>query len=181
MGSNAAAGRKAEPIGLKLLKGTKNEEGVTRDSGGRAVPQPPPFSRAAPVRPEHLDPDGAWLWDQVVDQMNSVGLLKPLDGSALEVMCETFSRWREAVRMRKEQARRDEEQNEFGSGMLHGNSQGKVTAPWLGIEERAAKDLRTWFAEFGITPAAEKNLVADVPETNPGIGGGFNGNPFAGK
>lgn len=177
---DAARGRKAAPIEMKLLSGSKGKDGRVNDSGGRAIKEPPPFKRAEPPKPEHLDDDGSWLWDQVVEQMNSVGLLKPLDASALEIMCETWSRWREAVRMRREQARRDEEANEFGSGMLHGNSQGKVTAPWLGIEERSAKDLRSWFAEFGITPAAEKNLVKDAPETNPGVGGGFNGNPFAG-
>lgn len=186
MAGSAARGRKAAPIELKLLSGTPGKDGRVNDSGGRAIKEPPPFQRAEPPKPQ-LSPDASWLWDQVVEQMNTVGLLKPLDASALEIMCETFARWREAVRMRLERATGEFSDDDGGflpaadRGMLARNSQGKVTGPWVGIEERAAKDFRSWCAEFGITPAAEKNLVKDAPETNPGVGGGFNGNPFSGK
>jgi len=78
--------------------------------------------------------------------MESIGLLKPIDGPSLEVMCETFARWRDAVRQRQQH------------GALGKNSQGVVAAPWVGIEERASKEFRAWCAEYGITPAAEKNI-----------------------
>lgn len=185
MAGNKSSGRKAAPAQIKWLKGTPGKDGRVNDSGGRAIKDPPPFTRADPPKPADLSPDASWLWDQVVEQMNSVGLLKPLDASGLEVMCETFARWREAVRMRKERATGDFQDGDGGflpaadRGMLARNSQGKVTGPWIGIEERAAKDFRSWCSEFGITPVAEKNLVQDAPESNPGVGGGFDGNPFA--
>ena len=44
------------------------------------------------------------LWDLVVDQMSTIGLLKPLDGPALQVACENYARWKEAVRFRQAHA-----------------------------------------------------------------------------
>src|SRR5690606_5532312 len=117
------------------------------------------FTRELPSKPAVLSADAEGLWDQVLEQMKTVGVLKPLDAASLEIACETFARWREAVRWRKDHA------------LLAKNSQGTVAAPWIGIEERASKDFRAWAAEFGFTPASEKNLVngdgKDGGEDNP--------------
>lgn len=153
----ANSGRKVNPQ-LRLLNG----RGPGKDSAGRKVAEPLPIDRAQPVKPDGLSADAGWLWDQVLAQYSSVGLLKPLDASSLEVACETFARWREAVRQRKLH------------GMLGKNSQGVVTAPWVGIEERASKDFRSWCAEFGFTPAAEKNLSVESSTGGPGAT-----NPYA--
>jgi P27 family predicted phage terminase small subunit len=157
MTRSAAVGRKGEHPNLKLLNGRTS----TTDSGGREVPAPPPFQRGMPVKPEDMSEDAAWLWDQVIEQMRTTGILKPIDAPALEVICETFARWREAVRFRKERA------------LLGHNSQGIVAAPWVGIEERASREFRAWCAEFGFTPAAENNLGEG------GSGAGGHDNPFA--
>ena len=153
----AAVGRKGAHPNLKLLTGRT----PTTDSGGRPVKDPPPFHRGLPVKPETLSPDAAWLWDQVLEQMQTTGILKPLDAPSLEVVCETFARWREAVRFRQERA------------LLGHNSQGIIAAPWIGIEERASRDFRSWCAEFGFTPAAENNLGEGSS------GGGASDNPYA--
>lgn len=162
MATNPAAGRKGRHPKLQLLSGTGRKEG--QDAAGRPIAEPLPFTRELPAKPEVLSEDASWLWDQVIEQMRTVGVLKPLDAASLEVACETFSRWREAVRMRQEHA------------LLATNSQGKVTAPWIGIEERASRDFRTWCAEFGFTPAGEKNLLS---ETAGNQSGGSGINPFA--
>lgn len=161
MARNAAAGRKAAPPALRVLKGN----GEDRDIAGRKVDAPPPFARELPLKPDQLSPDAEWFWDQVIEQMKTVGVLKPLDAAGLEVASETFARWREAVRFRQEHA------------LLAKNSQGTVAAPWIGIEERAGRDFRAWCAEFGFTPAAEKNLIADTTGNGGMPGGGVN--PYA--
>lgn len=161
MAATANAGRKARPTHLRLVEGKGlGRDGRPRDSGGRPLPDAPEFVRAAPDRPKHIKGDAAWLWDRVVDQMQGRGLLKPIDGPSLEVMCQTFARWRDAVRQRE------------NHGALGKNSQGVVTAPWVGIEERASKEFRAWCAEYGITPAAEKNLRVESGGDND------DGNPF---
>lgn len=159
----AGSKRKAAPAQLRLVNGRgTRKDGVPTDSGGRPIEQGPNFKRSPPRKPEHLSPDAVELWDQVVDQMTSIGLLKPLDGPALEVACENFARWREAVRFRQTHA------------LLAKNSQGTTAAPWIGIEERASREFRAWAAEFGFTPAAEKALAGEV--SGGAISGGSN--PF---
>lgn len=155
MAGAANAGRKAAHPHLKLMAG----RAPGKDSGGRDIPDAVAFTRELPTKPDVLSPDAEWLWDQVIEQMKTIGVLKPLDAPSLEIVCETFARWREAVRFRKDHA------------LLAKNSQGTVAAPWIGIEERASKDFRAWAAEFGFTPASEKNLVngdgKDGGENNP--------------
>lgn len=186
--STAAKGPRAKHPTLRLLEDTGRKPGF--DAAGRKIEEPPPFSRKLPEKPANLSADAAWMWDRVVDQMGSVGVLKPLDGPALEVICETFARWREAVRIRQNgityQVPTKEltvdgkpimESEARPAGILSTNSQGLVAAPWVGVEERAARDFRAWCAEFGLTPAAEKNLVSG-PEGKGGMPGGAE-NPFA--
>ncbi|MBO0596580.1 phage terminase small subunit P27 family [Nesterenkonia sp. E16_7] len=164
MGAVAASsnlGRKSAPTPIRVLNGRgTRKDGQETDSGGRPVAAGVQFTRDAPTKPAELSEDAHWLWDRVVDQMTEIGLLKPIDAASLEAMCETFARWREAVRFRREHA------------LLAKNSQGTVVAPWIGIEERASKEFRSWCAEYGITPAAEKHL-----RTESG-GNDDDGNPF---
>jgi P27 family predicted phage terminase small subunit len=154
--TTANNGRPAKPRALKLVSG--RSEG--KDSAGRVIPEAPNFPRGIPEKPAELSVDANWLWDKVIEQMAGPGLLKPLDAPSLEVVCETFARWREAVRFRQEKA------------LLGKNSQGVVAAPWIGIEERASREFRAWCAEYGLTPAAEKNLAS-------GDGNNDGTNPFA--
>ncbi|MDO5676517.1 MAG: P27 family phage terminase small subunit [Propionibacteriaceae bacterium] len=159
------------PPKLRIVggRGTR-KDGLETDSGGRPVLPGPEFQRQAPPKPAHLSPDASWLWDQVVEQMTAGGLLKPLDGASLEVACETWARWREAVRTRQAVAAQGK------NGLLGRNSQGTVAAPWIGIEERASKDFRAWAAEFGLTPSAENHLPSGpLSGAAPASG---NGNPF---
>lgn len=160
----AGSRRKAAPAKLRVINGRgERADGRATDSGGRPIEQGPDFMRAAPAKPAEMSPDAEELWDLVVEQLTTIGLLKPLDGPALMVACENYARWREAVRFRQQH------------GLLGKNSQGTVAAPWTGIEERASREFRAWAAEFGFTPAAEKALAGEVS------GGAIdNGdNPFA--
>lgn len=111
----------------------------------------------APVKPEGMSADASELWDLVVSQMATTGLLRPLSGPALEVACETFAQWREAVRMRRER------------GLTAVGSQGVGVGPWVRIEQQAGKEFRAWCAEYGITPAAERKLAVEssADDSNP--------------
>lgn len=145
--SPAAAGRKQAPKGLRIINGQgTNAAGENLDSGGRVIEPGVSFQRLAPAKPEDLSPDAEFMWDLVIEQLQRVEVLKPLDAPSLEAACETYARWKEAVRFRLER------------GMLAKNSQGVVAAPWVGIEERASKEFRAWCAEYGLTPAAEGKL-----------------------
>lgn len=152
-----AAGRKAEPAALKLLKG----QGDGKDSGGRPIKHPPKFKRQAPVKPEGLSDYASSMWDHLVEHLEELDLLKELDSAALEMACETYDRWRTA---------RDER---LARGLLTTTSQGVGVAPWVRVEEAAGKEFRSWCAEFGLTPAAEMKLAKDTSD------GGTEDNPFS--
>lgn len=152
-----AAGRKPQPAALKLLKG----QGDGKDSGGRPVPAPPKFKRQAPEKPDGMSDEAAAVWDEIVTALEDVDVLKELDGPALLMACETYARWVTARDMR------------LSRGILSQTSQGPGVAPWVRVEESAAKDFRAWCAEFGLTPSAEMKLAKDVGD------GAEDSNPFA--
>lgn len=143
-----AAGRKPTAH-LKLVE---NGRGPGRDSGGRKVAEPPAFDRDIPVKPDDLTEVAAKMWDAIVEQLSKPGveLLKPLDGYALQVGCETFARWHGAKTERVKY------------GLLSKTSQGMGVSPFVRIEVEASRDFRSWCAEFGLTPAAEARLAAAV-------------------
>lgn len=146
----AAAGRKSSPPHLKLAGGRGNGT----DSGGRKVAPPPPFSRALPKKPKTLSETASQMWDEVVAGITDVGMLKPMDGWALEALCEAYARWADAKNQR------------LRAGMLAKNSQGVVISPLLRIEAEASREFRAWCAEFGLTPAAEVKLSSQQEESN---------------
>jgi P27 family predicted phage terminase small subunit len=147
------------PAALKLVEGRGNG----RDSGGREVPTPPAFVRLPPTKPDGMSAIASAMWDELVDELNRLNVTKPLDAAALEMACETYARWHDARRLRFEMSIDD---GTPGHGLLARNSQGLVAAPWVGIEERAAKDFRSWCQEFGLTPSAEMRLATTDPKTS---------------
>ena len=155
MATTAARGRPAKPRGLKLLEGGTNKLGEPIDSKGRKIGADPGFTRGMPVKPDDLSDDASDLWDTIIEQMATTGILKPLDAASLEMVCETYARWRYAVKQRRMY------------GALGKNSQGVVIAPWVRMEEQSSKEFRQWCAEFGLTPASEKNLSAEDGQTAP--------------
>jgi P27 family predicted phage terminase small subunit len=163
----SARGRKPRPANLRLVEG----RAPGRDSGGRKVATPPAFNRVPPERPDHLSPIAAQLWDRIVLQLPSLGLLKELDGPSLEMLCETYARWREAVALRHRVA----EASPGTGGLLGKNSQGTVVAPYISVEVQASKEFRGWCSEYGLTPSAEMRLA--TPGADPDDPQA--GNPFA--
>lgn len=139
---SASRGRKQVPRNLKLLQGVA----PGRDSGGRTVPPEIPFERGPLEKPAALSPEASWLWDRVIEHMESIGLLKPLDAASLKVMAERYALLCAAIRRRQK------------DGLTVVTSRGEVMAPWVRVENDVSRDFRSWCAEYGLTPAAEKNL-----------------------
>lgn len=147
MATPANRGRKPASPELRLLKGRgEGKDGQQRDSAGRPLPTTPSFVRALPQKPFDLEGDASDAWDLIVGELGRVELLKPVDAMALEMACEAYARWKDAVRKRRLM------------GSLGKNSQGVVRAPWVAIEAEASKEYRAWCAEFGLTPSAENKV-----------------------
>lgn len=149
--ATAAAGRKSAPAHLKIVSGRGNGT----DSGGRKVADPPAFDREVPTKPSDLTPVASAMWDQIVAALPKANLLKPLDGFALQVGCETFARWHAAKSARLAVGGAT-------SGLLAKTSQGMGVSPLVRVESEASREFRAWCAEFGLTPAAEVKLSAGL-------------------
>ncbi|VBA60287.1 phage terminase small subunit P27 family [Mycobacterium attenuatum] len=140
------SGRIPAPAPLKLLHGSR----PGRDSGGRKVPVPPKFDRAAPDAPEWLDDEGRAEWARVAPGLERLDLLKPEDRAALAVYCETWSRYVKAVQQYRAEGL---VLTNPGSGRTHAN-------PAAAIAHTAAAQMLRFAQEFGLTPASEARLAS---------------------
>lgn len=128
------------PPHLKAISGRR--EGF--DSGGRPIETTPEFERKPPPMPDDLDDFGQDMWAKVTACLAGVDLLREIDEFALRVLCETYSRWRMAVEIRKDR------------GLLDKGIQNKdVKAGWVIVEEKAADQVRFLLREFGLTLSSE--------------------------
>jgi P27 family predicted phage terminase small subunit len=136
------ASPKPRPAALKLIEGRGNG----RDSGGRVVPEAPKFKRLPPAAPEWLPHAAKAEWDRVVPELARLDLTKPADRASLTAYCLAWDRLVQAQALINKE------------GVLGVNSQGVVRHPAVAVAEAASKELRSWAAEFGLTPSAEARL-----------------------
>jgi P27 family predicted phage terminase small subunit len=141
------------PARLRLLNG--RSEG--RDSGGRLVKPPPRFVREAPEKPpDWFDVEARAEWDRIVPGLEALDILKPEDRAMLSVYCVTWSRYVAAVKQYRTE----------GITLVNPGSRRVHKHPAVGVAEVAGSQLRTFAAEFGLTPSAEQRLVVATSETD---------------
>lgn len=140
------------PAALRLLTGVS----PGRDSGGRLVPTPPRFERSAPSMPDWLDDEGRAEWERIVPGLEALDILKPEDRAMLSVYCVTWSRYVAAVKQYRTE----------GITLVNPGSRRVHKHPAVGVAEVAGAQLRTFAAEFGLTPSAEQRLVVATSETD---------------
>ena len=141
----------AQPAPLLLLNG----RGGGKDSAGREVKKPPPFKRLAPNPPTWLSREAKAEWNRVVPGLTRLDLVKPEDRSTLAAYCELWSRWvaaqasirKHGLTVRNESTRKD------GTTSVWWTKN-----PAVAIAEQAETRLRQYANEFGLTPAAERNV-----------------------
>lgn len=151
----------AKPPALKLITGRGNG----KDSAGRPIPTPPKFSREAPEPPAWLTGEALAEWHRVVPQLEGLDLLKLADAATLTAYCETWARYVAAVQQYQAQ----------GLTLVNPDSGRVGKNPAVAIAEAAATQLRAFANDFGLSPAAERNISA-APKSD-----GNEDDPFAGK
>jgi len=119
-----ARGRKPTAPNLKVLAGTSRPD--------REVPDAPEYDLIDdfPDAPQHLNPDGAEMWDRLGPQLVSARVLQVVDLFSLEQLCFAWQRFRQKAKC----------------GM-------ELTAS----EDTALKGL---FSEFGMTPASRRKVTS---------------------
>ena len=151
----------AKPASLLLLNG----RGEGQDSAGRPVATPPPFKRLAPNPPTWLSREAKAEWKRVAPGLERLDLIKPEDRAAFAAYCETWARFVDATRT----------VNREGITAMNPDSGRLAVHPAVRVAEAASTHLRQYAEQFGLTPAAERN----VSKRDDGRGE-FEENPFAG-
>jgi P27 family predicted phage terminase small subunit len=85
-----------------------------------------------------------------------MNVLTVVDGAALEILCETYIRWRDA----------EDKIRKHGTVFPIRNDDGSVRylqqSPFVGQANQAAKLLQSLLREFGMSPSARASLQVDV-------------------
>lgn len=138
----ATRGRKPKPTAAKVLAGDR------ADRINRSEPRPRP---SEPACPDHLDDWGREAWADIVPKLAELGVLTELDGRALGMYCEAYSRWRRAL----EEIRRD--------GVTSFTDQGGVKSnPAVTVATQAERFMTAILLEFGLTPSSRSRVKTDA-------------------
>ena len=106
---------------------------------------------AVPECPGHLSVLAREEWARITVELAAIGLLSRLDRAALAAYCQAWGRW---VGAEKRIAKR---------GLTHTTPKGVLMpSPYLGIANRAMKQMKEFLTEFGLTPSSRTRIAMDV-------------------
>lgn len=131
-------GRPRKPTALKLLEGDKPSR----------IPKNEP--KPAPIRPEmpdYLDAQGQKRWNELVSELEALGVLTRVDAEVLGGYCMAYSALVSATRILKKRG-----------WIMHTPSGYQQQSPWVGIRNRALDDLRKFGSELGIGAASRSRI-----------------------
>jgi P27 family predicted phage terminase small subunit len=123
----------------------KRREG---NPGKRALPDSLIVAgRGVPDKPESLTETAAVIWDEIVPQLETWGMLDRIDGLALEALCFQAALMREAMSTIK------------AEGTTSTGSTGQIREhPAIKTFQNAQNELRKWSERFGMDPSSRTRL-----------------------
>ncbi len=134
-----------KPTALKILEGNPGKRPLNKRE-----PQP---KKDAPRCPAWLNSEAKAAWRRVVPELKHMGVLTCVDGDALAVYCDTWSRWKQAVRFI----------HENGEVYTIKDDVGRVKYvqqfPQVAIARNLLTALNRYQQEFGLTPASRSRIV----------------------
>lgn len=106
-----------------------------------------------PEPPSHLSEDARAAWDAAIEMLKPWGILASVDYAVLGAYCTSYALWKQAEELLQT------------SGLTLETSNGNtIVNPLVAISRRAGKDMVTYGAQLGMTPAARLRLNAEVTE-----------------
>lgn len=139
-------GPKKKPTKLELLQGRPGRRPINRK-------EPSPRAKA-PRRPRWLSATAKAEWDAIAPELERIGLLTLVDGASFAAYCEVVSLFQRAQKaLKKEKNLHYETDN--GS---------KRPIPEIQILLDAARTIRAFAAEFGLTPSARARIEVEPPK-----------------
>lgn len=105
-----------------------------------------------PTAPNHLLPEAKKEWRRISKELKLLGLVSKLDRAALAAYCQAWGRWVQAEKKLKEL---DEK------GLVETTPSGyKQMGVWLQISNRALDQMKSFMAEFGMSPSSRSRVTA---------------------
>lgn len=127
-----------KPTALKILDG---------NPGNRPLPQGEPQpALGAPACPGWLSKEAREEWKRVVPELVRLNLLTLIDRAALAAYCEAYAQWELASK------------DVLTEGLTVPSLHSVVTNPKVRIADAAAKRMRAFLIEFGLTPASRARI-----------------------
>ena len=105
--------------------------------------------------PDWLSPHARAEWLRVAPQLHVLRPLSVLDIGPLAAYCEAYASWRDAVEALARLAERDETTR----GLLIKSAEGPKANPLTKIASRAAEDMVSFAAQFGMSPIAGARIA----------------------
>lgn len=135
-----ARGPAPKPTHLKVLEGNPGKRPLNKNE-----PKPKPV---APKCPTWLDKEAKREWKRVAPELEKLGLLTIVDGTALAAYCQAYSRWAAAEKVLTTE------------GMTYETETGYIRQrPEVGIVQKYLNLIRGFCAEFGLTPSARSRMT----------------------
>lgn len=140
----AITGRKPKPTYLKVLEGNPGKRKINK-----AEPKPRPV---APKCPSWLNREAKREWRRIAPELERLGLLTIVDGTALAGYCQSYARWREA----------EEFLEKHGTIFVIKDDEGKPKymqqVPQVSIAQKSLQAVKSFCAEFGLTPSSRSRM-----------------------
>jgi P27 family predicted phage terminase small subunit len=140
MSGNANSGRKALSASVHMLQGNRSKKPACNLVNEL---KPPP---AIPPPPDHLTATALAEWRRVVPLLEAMCIIAEIYRAPLSVYCQAWGRYVHAERKLAEIG---------DDAMVSTTPSGyKQIGVWLQVSNRAAEQMKTFAAEFGMTPSA---------------------------
>ena len=135
-------GPQKTPTHTLQLRGSQ----LAKDRKGEPMPKK---CTGIPLKPRHLQDDGALFYKKVSKKLVNIGVLTVVDHEALVVMCEEYQQYKEADTLCKT--------------LLIKTSNGNVIQnPAIGIRNKAREALKKSMSYFGMTPSSRASLSINI-------------------
>jgi P27 family predicted phage terminase small subunit len=145
-------GPPAKPTHLKLLRGNPGHQVLNKREPRPGLPAKPPPA------PEELTGYARQEWDRIIVELYRLKLVTTVDIHPLAAYCESYKRWKTAIRTLDEMAERDPV---LRGQMVKTQSGGAAPNPIVQIADKAARDMVRFAGEFGLTPAARSRISVE--------------------